>query len=145
MHIFSQDFFFLESVTILLKTIFITVGYNLTYIKMSSEVGKIFGIKHFGHVYKLKNNWEEEKRNFKIYAQCSQSYPTLCVPMDCSLPDFSAHGISQARILEWGAISHCRGSSRPRDRTHNSVSLVWAGRFFSTHSTWDVYKIHERG
>ena len=37
--------------------------------------------------------------------------------MDCSLPGFSVHGISQARILEWVAISFSRGSSRPRGQT----------------------------
>ena len=41
----------------------------------------------------------------------------LCDPMDCSLPDFSVHGISQARTLEWGAVSYSRGSSQPRDGT----------------------------
>ena len=35
---------------------------------------------------------------------------TLCDPMDCSLPGFSVHGISQARILEWVAIPFSRGS-----------------------------------
>ena len=35
--------------------------------------------------------------------------------MDCSLPDSSAHWISQARTLEWVVISSSRGSSRPRD------------------------------
>ena len=34
-----------------------------------------------------------------------QSCPTLCNPMDCSLPHSSVHGIFQARILEWVAIS----------------------------------------
>ena len=34
----------------------------------------------------------------------------LCDPMDCSLPDFSAHGIFQERVLEWAAISYSRGS-----------------------------------
>ena len=34
-------------------------------------------------------------------AQSCQSCPTLCKPMDCSLPGSSVHGISQARILEW--------------------------------------------
>ena len=43
---------------------------------------------------------------------------TLCDPMDCSLPGSSVHGIFQARILEWVAISFSRGSSQPRDRTH---------------------------
>ena len=38
-------------------------------------------------------------------AKSLQSCPTLCDPMDCSLPGFSAHGILQARTLEWVAIS----------------------------------------
>ena len=39
------------------------------------------------------------------YAKSLQLYPTLCDPMDCSLPGFSVHGILQARTLEWVAIS----------------------------------------
>ena len=42
--------------------------------------------------------------------------------MDCSLPGSSVHGILQARILEWVAISYSRGSSRPRDQ---NPSLQW--------------------
>ena len=41
----------------------------------------------------------------------TQSCPTLCNPMDYSLPSFSVHGIFQARILEWVTISFSRGSS----------------------------------
>ena len=37
--------------------------------------------------------------------------------MECSLPGSSVHGILQARILEWVAISSSRGSSQPRDTT----------------------------
>jgi len=37
--------------------------------------------------------------------EVAQSCPTLCDPMDCSLPDSSVHGIFQARVLEWGAIA----------------------------------------
>ena len=40
-----------------------------------------------------------------------QSHPTLCNHMDCSPPGSSVHGILQARILEWVAISSSRGSS----------------------------------
>ena len=40
-----------------------------------------------------------------------QSCPTLCDPMDCSLPGSSVHGILQAKILEWVAIPSSRGSS----------------------------------
>ena len=35
--------------------------------------------------------------------EVTQSCPTLCDPMDCSLPGSSVHGIFQARVLEWGA------------------------------------------
>ena len=46
--------------------------------------------------------------------------PTLCDPMDCSLPGSSVHGIFQAIVLEWIAISFSKGSSQLRDRTRVS-------------------------
>ena len=52
----------------------------------------------------------------------AQSWPTLCDPMDCSLPGSSIHGILSARVLEWVAIPFSRGSSQPRDQT--CVSFV---------------------
>ena len=52
---------------------------------------------------------------------------TLCDPMDSSLPGSAVHGIFQARILEWTAISFSRGSSQPRDRT--PVSCITDRRF----------------
>ena len=42
----------------------------------------------------------------KSESEVAQSCPTLCNPMDCSLPGSSVHGIFQARVLEWGAISN---------------------------------------
>ena len=48
----------------------------------------------------------------------AQSWLTLSDSMDYSPPDFSVHGVSQARILEWVAISFSRGSSRTKDQTH---------------------------
>ena len=45
---------------------------------------------------------------------------TLCDPMGCTLQGSSVHGIFQAVVLEWIAISFCRGSSRPRDQTQVS-------------------------
>ena len=62
----------------------------------------------------------------------AQSYLTLCDPMDSSLPASSVHGIIQARILEWVAISFSRGSSQPRERT--PVSCM-AGTFFTVWAT----------
>ena len=61
-------------------------------------------------------------------AKSLQSCPTLYDPMDCSLPGSSVHGISQARVLEWVAISFSWGSSQPRDWTHVSC---FAGRLFT--------------
>ena len=62
----------------------------------------------------------------------AQSCPTLCDPMDYSPPDSSVHGILQARILEWAAVSFSRGSSRPRDQC--CVSYVsFIGRWILYH------------
>ena len=65
--------------------------------------------------------------------EVTQSCPTLCDPMDCSLPGSSIHGIFQARVLEWGAMSFSRGSSWPRDWTWVSRIVgrrftIWASR-----------------
>ena len=57
---------------------------------------------------------------------------TLCDPMGYSLPGSSIHGIVQARVLEWVAISFSRESSRPRDWTQ--VSRI-AGRQFTDWAT----------
>ena len=54
---------------------------------------------------------------------CVLSCVWLCDPLDCSPPGCSVHGISQARILEWVAISFSEGSSQLRDQTH--VSCVY--------------------
>ena len=51
---------------------------------------------------------------------CSFSLVRRWDLMDCSPPDSTVHGIVQARILEWVAISSSRGSSWPRDQTHIS-------------------------
>ena len=55
----------------------------------------------------------------------AQSCPALCNPMDYSPPGSSIHGIFQARILKWVAISSSRRSSQPKDWTHISyVSCI---------------------
>ena len=58
-----------------------------------------------------------------------------CDPMDCSPPVSSVHGILQARILEWVAISFSTGSSRPKDWTWVSCTV---GRFFTDWTTREV-------
>ena len=77
---------------------------------------------------------------------CSVMSNSLGPQWNCSWPSSSVHGIFQARILEWVAISFSRGSSRLRDRTQ--VSCI-AGRRFNLWATreapniiysWDIYR-----
>ena len=76
-----------------------------------------------------------------LVALVAKSCPTLVDPKDCSLPGSSVHGILQARILEWVAISSSRSSSQPRNPTQ--VSCI-AGRFFTnwTMYSFSVYSCH---
>ena len=48
-------------------------------------------------------------------AKSLQSCPSLCNPMDCSLPGSSVHGILQARLLGWITLPSSKRSSQPRD------------------------------
>ena len=59
-----------------------------------------------------------------VCAKLLQSCPTLCDPIDQRLPGCSVHGILQARVLEWVAMSSSRGSSQPRDQIQVSLSLL---------------------
>ena len=71
----------------------------------------------------------------KVYdseSKVGQLCLTFCNPVDCSPPGSSIHGILQARILEWVAISFSRGSSQPRDWTR--VSRIADRRF----NLWDT-------
>ena len=77
--------------------------------------------------------FSKKKKMLYILSEVAQSCPTLCDPMDFSLPGSSIHGIFQARILEWVAISFSRGTSRPRDWTQVSCIVgrrltVWVTR-----------------
>ena len=77
----------------------------------------------------LCNNRKKEKKESEITQLC----PTLCHPMDCSLPGSSVYRIFQARILEWVSISFSRRSSWSMDWTWVSCIVgrcftVWATR-----------------
>ena len=77
------------------------------------------------------------KRLCKVKVLVAQLCPTLCDPMNYSLPGSSVHGIVHVRILEWVAIPFSRASSQPRDRIQ--VSCI-AGRFFTI---WDTREAPE--
>ena len=78
----------------------------------------------------IKNFYKAIQRSEKVYLAkeeiycClfAQSHPTLCSPMNCSLPGSSVHRILQARIQEWVAISFWRGSSWPNT---NWRVIIW--------------------
>ena len=57
-----------------------------------------------------------------VACSVTQSCLTLCNSMDCSLPGSCVHGIFQARILEWDAISYSRGSSNTGIKPTSPVS-----------------------
>ena len=64
----------------------------------------------------------------------AQSCPTICDPMECSLPGSSVYGIFQARILDQVTISYSRGSLQTWDQTSiSSISCI--GRWILYHST----------
>ena len=85
----------------------------------------------------------------KVESEVVQSCLALCEPMDSSLPGSSIHGIFQARVLEWTAISFSRGSSQPRDRTCVSCIAdrcftIWATRLLTScqHMTTHAVLVH---
>ena len=76
--------------------------------------------------------WLNNNSN-KLVPQCMLSHVWLFVtPLDCESSDSCAHGISQARILEWVVRSCSSGSSWPRDELEALASPALAGRFFTT-------------
>ena len=101
-----------------------------------------------GHEYAIYNNRWESPLYFTINhkqmsikaiirkdseSEITQSFPTLCNPMECSLPGSSIHGIFQARVLKWVTISFSKGSPWPTDQTWVSRIAdrrfaVWASR-----------------
>ena len=76
---------------------------------------------------------------------CTQSCPTLCDPMDCSSPGSSVHGIFQARILEWVAISSFWGSSQPSDWTFLSRISCFGKRILYHLTPPPVYYLARNG
>ena len=95
------------------------------------------GMTHLGlSLKRWLRNYQVEKGS-----EVAQSCPTLCDPMDWGLPGFSVHGIFQARVLEWVAISFSRGSSWPRDRTQVSGIV---GRCFTLWATREATRKNQR-
>ena len=80
--------------------------------------------------------FSDHKKNKVKESEAAQLCPTLCNPTGYSLPGSSIHGIFQARVLEWVAISFSRRSSRPKDQTQDSCI---AGRRFTIWATREAH------
>ena len=74
------------------------------------DCGKLQDTHWYGDCTDVKIHPAESLQFFFLYleseSEVAQSCPTLCDPMDCSLPASFLHGILQARVLEWVAISY---------------------------------------
>jgi len=64
--------------------------------------------------------WKLYQINVSKQVLVAQLCPTVCGPVECSLPSYSVHGILQARILEWVSIPFSRVSSRHKNWTRVS-------------------------
>ena len=68
---------------------------------------------------------------FKAVRVCAQSHTTLCDPIDCSPPGSSVHGILQARILEWVAISFSKNTYILKQNRNGHLSMCCLKSFMS--------------
>ena len=76
-------------------------------------------------------------KKVKSESEVTQSFLTLCDPMDCSLSGFSIHGIFQARVLEWGAIAF---SNKQGQKTHSeSASELEEGLAITLFDTFTIF------
>ena len=116
------------------------MGTTLAYLSITTVYTKKQTNKQNQEYYTSLSGWQEISPSFftqvvferESESEIAQSCPTV-QPHDYRLPGFSIHGIFQARILEWVAISFSRRSSQPRDQTQVSSIVsrcftVWATR-----------------
>ena len=75
---------------------------------------------------------QEVLTSYLSYCLVTQSCRTLCSPVDCSPPGFPVLGISQARILEWVAISYSRDLPNPGIEPRSPASPALAGGLLTT-------------
>ena len=99
------------------------LGFSLRWLLLLRSTGSrarvLHGLQRSGFRSRDAQAREHRLNSSGVRAQLC---PTLWDPKDCSLSDSSIHGIFQARILEWVAVSFSRGSSWPRDQTHVSCT-----------------------
>ena len=96
-------------------------------------MGESVGLPSMGS-HRVGYDWSDLVAVVVVVCLVAQSWLTLCDPINCTPPGSSVHGISQARILEWVAISFSKLSSWPRDQTH--ASFIEGGLFTTEPHKW---------
>ena len=118
--------------------------------KCNTQYASKFGKLSSGHrtgkdQFSFQSQRKAMPKNAQVqYSSVAHSRPTLCDPMDYNLLGFSIHGILQARILDWIAISFSRGSSWPRDRIRVSCIGRWILHHWTTREDlhlWEIFQI----
>ena len=134
-----QDDFWWPSISWILQLIILKVlqKIELDFVKYKfTAQGQRWGLVTWQQEYWMgserpysHSTWEKNYLRETEHSVCSVARlrPNFGNSMDCSLPGSSAHGILQARILEWDDIPTSRGSSWPRGRTQ--VSYISSGFF----------------
>ena len=79
-----------------------------------------------------------------VHTKSFQLRPTLCDPIEYSLPGSSVLGILQARILEWVDMPSSRDLPYPGIELVSLMSPASAGGFFTTSATWEAHRGHSR-
>ena len=108
------------------SSIFILFSWSLQALKLGVVLASniLCSISSAPHTFPLRTVW--------VHTKSLQLCPTLCDPMDCSPPGSSVHGILQARILEWAAISSSKGIFLTQGLNAILMSPALAGKFFTT-------------
>ena len=128
-----------EHLICLLRNLHMQVKNQQFKVNMEKQTGCKLGKEHAKVVY--CHSIYLTSMQSSVQFSSAQSCPTLCDPMDCSLPGSSIHGIFQATVLEWIAISFYRGSFQPRDWTLVSRIVdrrftIWATREVNHSKCW---------
>ena len=107
--------------------------------KLMNNLQKIQWWKMADLIFQAKPAWILSLCSVTYYlcrSEVTQLCPSLCNPLDCNLPGSSVHGVFQAGVQEWVAISFSRGSFQSRDWTW--VSCI-AGRLFTVWSSREAW------
>ena len=101
----------------LVFSLILTVALRLLRLYSANDKTSRLKMKSFSTVGDIQRGSQSYKRRQRRETEVTRLF---VIPWTSSLPGSSLHGILQARVMEWVAVSFSRGSSRPRDRTRVS-------------------------